>query len=60
MKEIIIKAEEYSQLVAYLDQIPHKYGKDIEAFFNTIAIKRAQEAQAKVEVPAESATPVSE
>jgi hypothetical protein len=45
MKELVLKNEEIKQLLDYLDNIPHKYGKSIELFLNQVAAKRVEEAK---------------
>lgn len=45
MKNLLIKAEEFKKLQDYLDEIPHKYGKQIEFFFVQVQANREKEQE---------------
>jgi hypothetical protein len=46
MQELVIKAEELTELINYVQDIPTRYGLPVLNFINSTAEKRAKEAEA--------------
>ena len=43
MKDLLIKAEEMTKLLNFIGELPHKYGREIEAYFNELYAARENE-----------------
>lgn len=55
MNELVIKAEELTELINYVNDIPTRYGLPVLNFINATAAKRAEEAKSAEPAASETA-----